>query len=148
MSVYDLYRMAEGPGYTLGRIEDSEKRQVCVTAERAWVDTDGNGIGDTNESRIPAGTYRCHRDTHGKNKPNPYTVWELENVPGRSEVHIHIGNNPRTDSLGCPLVGSAWDANGTITGSRAAFERWMKLTADFETITLRVHDLPKLPEAA
>lgn len=146
MSVYDLYRMAEGPGYTLGRIEDSQNVQLCVTAERAWVDKNGNGLGDTNESRIPAGTYICKRDLHNKTSSNPYEVWEVLGVPGRSEIHIHIGNDPRIHSKGCPLVGTDFGPKGTVTRSRDAFDKWMKATAAFSQITLRVHDVP--PKAA
>lgn len=144
MSVYDLWRMAEGSDYTLGRLEDAEKRQLCVIAERAWVDVDGNGIGDTSVSRIPAGTYTCRRDMHGKNKPETaYEVWEILGVPGRSEVHVHIGNDPRTNSKGCPLVGTDFGPKGTITESRKAFAKWMDATKRFEEITLRVHDVEK-----
>ena len=142
MSTYDLFRMAEGADYTLGRIEDSERRQLCTVAERAWVDNDGNGIGDANLSRIPAGTYECRRDMHGKSKPaTAYEVWEILGVPGRSEVHIHRGNDPRIHSKGCPLVGTDFGPDGTVTESRKAFAKWMDATRDFDSITLRVHDV-------
>lgn len=147
MSVYDLYRMAESPGvWTLGRIEDAEKHQVCVIAERGWVDKDGNGLGDPNVSRIPAGTYTCRRDMHGKSRPAPYVpyeVWEICDVPGRSEIHMHIGVDPQKDSKGCPLVGSDFGPNGTVKESRAAFKHWMDATSQYTTITLRVHDIPQ-----
>lgn len=142
MSTYDLYRMVEHPGvWTLGRLEDSERRQLCVIAERGWVDKNGDGIGDSNVSRIPAGTYECERDMHGKSGPNPYEVWEIKGVPGRSEIHVHIGNSPEKDSKGCPLVGSDFGPNGTVVGSRDAFKRWMAATAAFDRITIRVHDI-------
>ena len=136
-----LIRVAETDRYTLGRIEDAEHRQVCVTAERPWVDKDGNGLGDKNESRIPAGVYTCRRDLHGKSKPNPYEVWEICDVPGRSEVHIHIGNDVQVDSLGCPLVGTDYGPKGTIRGSRAAFANLMQLTKGHDAITLTVKDV-------
>ena len=141
-AVYDLYRMAEGADWTLGRIEDSERRQLCTIAERAWVDKDGNGIGDRNESRIPAGTYTCRRDMHNKQSENAYEVWEICDVPGRSEIHMHIGNDPRKDSKGCPLVGTDFGANGCVTESRKGFKRWMDATKEYDTITLHVHDVP------
>jgi hypothetical protein len=147
---FRLIRMVEQPGvWTLGRIEDEERRQVCVVAERGWVDKNGDGLGDRNESRIPAGTYECTRDMHGKSKPaTAYEVWEINGVPGRSEVHIHIGNNPQVDSLGCPLVGLAFGANGTVSGSRLAFEKWMKLTAGEQKIRLTVVDIEPAQAAA
>lgn len=144
-----LHRMVEGDGWTLGRIEDEERRQVCVTVERAWVDADKNGIGDTGKSRIPPGVYTCRRDMHGKSKPNPYEVWEVCDVPGRSEIHIHVGNS-WTESRGCPLVGTAFGAAGTVVKSREAFDKLMKLTAGLKEITLEVRDVthPVCKEAA
>lgn len=142
MSVYDLYRMAEGKDYTLGRIEDAQNVQLCVVTERAWVDKNGDGLGDRNESRIPAGTYICRRDKHNKSSPDAYEVWEILGVPGRSEIHIHVGNDPRIHSKGCPLVGTNFGPNGTVTESRKAFTKWMQATAAFQQITLRVHDVP------
>ena len=146
--IYDLIRMSEGPGWTLGRLEDSARQQLCVIAERAWVDKNGDGLGDTNESRIPAGTYICRRDMHNKSSSEPYEVWEITGVPGRSEIHIHRGNDPRIHSKGCPLVGSAFGPNGTVKESGKAFARWMDATSRYETITLRVHDVPPLKLAA
>ena len=146
MSVFDLFRMADGKDFTLGRLEDAERNQICVTAERAWVDKDKNGLGDRNESRIPAGTYVCQRDQHNKSSSAPYEVWEITGVPGRSEIHIHRGNDPRIHSKGCPLVGTNFGPNGTVTESGKAFEKWMRVTAGFDRITLRVHDVP--PKAA
>lgn len=135
-----LRRMVDGDTYTLGRLEDAESRQVCVTAERAWVDLNRDGLGDPEVSRIPAGTYTCHRDIHGKTGPLPYQVWELENVPGRSEIHIHIGNDPGKHSKGCILVGTTWGAGGTINNSRSAFDTLMRLTEGHDEITLTVVD--------
>lgn len=149
MSVYDLYRMSELPGvWTLGRIEDGEHRQICTIAERGWVDKNGDGLGDTNVSRIPAGTYICRRDMHGKSGPNPYQVWEIRDVPGRSEIHIHRGRDPRIHSKGCPLTGTDFGPNGTVLNTAVGFDRWMAATAQYDTITLRVHDIPPLKPAA
>lgn len=136
-----LIRMMEGTDYTLGRIEDAEKRQVCVTAERAWVDKNGDGIGDRNESRIPPGTYTLRRDLHNKTSPKAYECWEVCDVPGRSEIHIHIGNSAQKDSRGCPLVGSDFGPNGTVIGSKVAFEKLMRLTEGHESLTLHVRDV-------
>ena len=151
MRHFHLIRMAELPGvWTLGRLEDEEHKQLCVVAERGWVDKNGDGLGDRNESRIPAGTYECTRDKHNKSSPDAYECWEINGVPGRSEIHIHVGNDPRRDSKGCPLVGTAFGANGTVTQSKVAFQKWMKATAGLERIRLTVHDIeyPTCKEAA
>lgn len=68
--------------------------------------------------RIPAGTYAL------KLKPIGTSHWdkpaiefmgvlhqgmiEIQGVSGRSEILMHWGNYPK-DTLGCALVGSAWD---------------------------------------
>lgn len=53
-------------------------------------------------SCIPEGTYRMEP------KPSPRfkrVLWELEGVPGRSEILIHAGNTI-ADTAGCILVGT------------------------------------------
>lgn len=137
-----LHRMLNGPDYTYGRIEDEERRLVCYTVERPWVDKNNDGISDTGVSRIPPGTYICRRDMHGKSGPKPYECWEVCDVPGRSEIHIHIGNDAMQHSRGCPLVGMAFAPNGTVARSKEAFAKLEKLTAGLKTLTLEVRDVP------
>lgn len=142
-----LIRVADTPWYTTGRIEDAEHRQICVTLERPWVDKDHNSIGDQNESRIPAGVYQCHRTTHHPSGPNPYEVWCLEKVPGRSDIHIHRGSRVE-HSLGCVLVGVEYGPKGTITEPAVAFAKLMRLTEGQSAITLTVVDVPPLKAVA
>lgn len=87
-------------------------------------------------SRIPEGKYEAqpHRSPQfGK------SVW-IRNVPGRSEILLHLGNyvgsnNPRTergDSLGCILVGKKFaDITGNgineVTHSAATIEKLYEL---------------------
>jgi hypothetical protein len=137
-----LHRMVEGDGWTLGRLEDEEKRLVCYTAERAWVDKNGDGIGDTGVSRIPQARYQCGRDMHNKSGPAPYECWEVNGVPGRSEIHIHRGTDAVRHSKGCILVGTAFGVGGTVVNSAVAFEKLMKLTAGLKELTLEVRDVP------
>ena len=141
MRTLTLYRMRANDVCTLGRLEAHDSVQICVTLEEPWRDANQDGIGDKNVSRIPAGEYVCRRDMHGKSKPNPYEVWEVLGVPGRSEIHIHIGNTSE-DTLGCILVGSAWAGANSISGSRNAFDKLMRETKDLNELTLRVVDIP------
>lgn len=67
---------------------------ICYTLERPWADN------QQNISSIPAGTYTAFlRYDHADH-------WRLElrNVPGRTNVQIHIGNQP-DQTKGCILVG-------------------------------------------
>lgn len=139
MKTLTLYRMRPTPTATFGRIEAEDSAQLCVTLEPAWVDANADGIGDRGVSRIPAGTYTCRRDIHGKTKPNPYEVWEVLGVPGRSEIHIHRGTK-RSHTQGCILVGSAFHGPDEISGSAHAFDKLMKETARDSELTLVVID--------
>lgn len=136
MRTLTLSRMAETPAYTLGRVEDAELRQVCVTLEEPWRDANGDGIGDRNVSRIPAGTYPCFRRL---SPARGYEVFELRDVPGRHNVQIHKGNSV-ADTLGCILVGTNFGKNGTITESKKAFETLMRDLEGVEEFTLHVRD--------
>ncbi|SEM06056.1 protein of unknown function [Syntrophus gentianae] len=55
----------------------------------------------TTAGRIPAGTYQAHVRTDG---PRGWRL-ELEGVPGRENVQIHVGNTPE-DTTGCILPGT------------------------------------------
>jgi hypothetical protein len=87
------------------------------------------------ETRIPEGRYEIKFRTQGEmhlnySKKFPRPEWhkgmlELQNVPGRQFILIHIGNTP-TDTQGCLLTGFGAqvnsDHNSTITESRLAYE--------------------------
>ena len=66
-------------------------------------DRNNASTGNSNTAgRIPAGTYTAHIRTDGTRG------WriELENVPGRTNIQIHVGNTPN-DITGCALVGTS-----------------------------------------
>jgi len=73
-------------------------QQQCYTLEPPKVaDPNGNGF-----ICIPAGTFSLTIRWSPKNKRQ---VPHVENVPGRTEIEIHIGNYP-DDTDGCTLVGT------------------------------------------
>lgn len=116
---------------TFGRIEDAERKQVCVTLELPWADNAHN------ESCIPPGVYPAHRYLSPK---RGYEVFMLDGVPHRSSIELHIGNYVH-DTDGCVLLGTAFGIlNGQhgITGSADAFRKFMNLCAGEQNIVLTV----------
>lgn len=118
---------------TYGMLLDEENRQHGVTLELPWKDN------APDVSCIPAGTYTAERyfsPHHG------YDVFRLTDVPNRSDVEMHIGNLAK-DSLGCILLGSNFGLVGDqhgITGSQAAFAKFMNTMGGVDSFTLTVTD--------
>lgn len=136
---FTIRRLDSTKSATYGEMVDDEERSVGVTLEPPWVDKNEDGISDKNVSRIPAGTYPAHRKLSPK---RGYEVFELENVPGRTNIEIHIGNTT-ADTEGCILLGSnVGMVNGQhgITGSAAAFRKFMSLLTGVDRILLDVID--------
>jgi hypothetical protein len=88
-----VYRQYPSAGCTSGYLAVNDQI-VCYTLERPWADN------QQNISSIPAGTY------DGALRYDHSDHWriELQNVPGRTNVQIHVGNQP-DESKGCILVG-------------------------------------------
>lgn len=124
-----LERIARTGFATYGQIIDTEQKQWCVTLELPWQEN------APNESCVPSGAYTAIRF------PSPghgYDVFELRDVPERSAIEMHIGNLPH-DTKGCILLGSNYGTvNGQpgITGSAAAFARFMDALRGVESFTL------------
>lgn len=135
-----LYRMAETNEVTFGRIEAPNCQQLCVTLELPWVDANEDGLGDRNKSRIPAGRFRAFRRL---SPSRGYELFELESVPGRSNIQIHKGNT-NADSLGCIIVGSSigkLKGKRAVLGSAQAFERFMDWLKNEDEFWLVVKDV-------
>lgn len=92
---------------------------------------------------IPEGTYSfiLSHSPHLK-----YVCPLLLDVPGHSDIRIHIGNWP-SDSLGCTLIGMGHQekiadprthiTGGEVNGSRAAFQDLMSRLVTGGTVTYR-----------
>lgn len=137
MTALTLRRQKVTDVCTLGRLYAADGAELCVTLEEPWRDENKDGLGDKNVSRIPAGTYPAFRRL---SPARGYEVFELKDVPGRSNVQIHKGNTV-ADTLGCILVGTAW-AENAITGSKRAFDKLMAELYDVDECTLTVVDVP------
>ncbi|OPY91217.1 MAG: hypothetical protein A4E72_00234 [Syntrophus sp. PtaU1.Bin208] len=78
-------------------------------------DRENAGTNDSaTAGRIPAGTYQAHVRTDG---PLGWRI-ELEGVPGRTNIQIHVGNTPE-DTTGCILPGTTEDVD-RVNNSRDA----------------------------
>lgn len=89
----------------------------CYTVERPWIDN------QRNISCIPKGRYKLRKTTFYRNTPDTsddYEVYEICNVPDRSNIKIHIGNT-MLDTAGCVIVGQQLG----VLGSRVAFNQFM-----------------------
>lgn len=145
MTTLTLQRLEQTDLATFGHIVDAEHQQWCVTLELPWVDANDDGLSDRNVSCVPAGTYAAHRrlsHLHGGTGRHNYDVFELADVPGRSAIELHVGNLPH-DSRGCILLGSQFGlVNGQhgITGSAAAFGRFMDRLKGIDTFTLVIRN--------
>ena len=97
---------------TFGLLEYAELD--LYTVERPWRQN------EVSVSCIPEGTYRLGLTSfRGK-----YETLEIEGVPGRSEIKIHVANSP-SDLSGCVGVGLNIGVLGTewsVVASQSAFD--------------------------
>jgi len=107
----------------------------AVTRELPWRDN------KKSISCIPAGVYTAKRYS-SKNYKNTF---EVENVPGRTYILIHIGNF-KSDSEGCILVGEAFNHIDKVAGvdigsSTHAFNEFLKLTEKLDAFQLIIREV-------
>ena len=101
-------------------------------------------------SCIPVGVYPVvpvmHYGGDGPGGNRDYPAWGLEQVQGRANIHIHVGNFPaRGDSQGCILLGGLpqWFVDRHTIGvpnSRATFERFMATMGDTERCLISIRN--------
>jgi hypothetical protein len=134
-----LRRLQHTDFATYGQLEDAEQKTICVTIEKPWVDANGDGVSDRNVSCIPAGTYTAFRRRASTTR-HGYDVFELENVPGRSNIQIHIANLPN-ELQGCIATGSNFGKLAGklgVLGSASAYRRFMDRLRGIDRITLTI----------
>ena len=92
-----LIRWAYTPVGTFGTLKVDAFE--CYTVERPWK------LNLPNVSCIPTGAYVIKPGTFYQDKKRgPYADYELQNVPMRTEIDIHIGNT-MLDVKGCVVLG-------------------------------------------
>ncbi len=122
-----------------GNLTCNEASFGCVTLEHSYQNPDGSYSPKT-----PAGTYTCKRGTHQlAHMTAPFETFEVENVPGHTNILIHVGNFNK-DSEGCILVGKAvtHDDDGVkfITNSKDTFLSFLGLLSGVDELTLTIVD--------
>ena len=140
MTELRLIRMLDVPdSHTFGRLEDDEHQRLCYTLEEPWRDENGDGLGDTGVSRIPAGRFPW------RVAPSPkrgYDVVWIDKVPGRKAVQIHRGNTVE-HTEGCVLVGTSFgvlDGKPAVLDSKTAFAALMQRLGSATSGWLTVED--------
>ena len=106
---------------TLGTILDSNGQPICSSLEKPW---EGN---QANISCVPPADYPIFKDIRHRGRDSEIEVWELREVPGRSQIQFHIANYP-SQLLGClATVTNLVKIDDKVMGtsSRDAFERFM-----------------------
>lgn len=99
---------------TLGKLTSKDGKFTCVTLERSV---------DTEFPCIPPGTYRVTIDTHHPGTPGAYQCPELMDVPGRSQIQIHVANFCG-ELRGCIAPGEKIGLD-CVQESKKAFDRLM-----------------------
>ncbi len=120
-----------------GTLYDDSQGSIAVTLEHAYDAQLGNG---SYVPKLPNGTYTCKRGTHRLHNLVPFETFEVENVPGHTNILFHAGNF-NADSDGCILVGFAVakTPNGLmITDSKITFKNLLSKLEGLDSFTLIV----------
>lgn len=120
MRVVELIRLEESEQGTIGILK-IDKEVFCYTLEPADM------LNKANVSCIPVQQYICERTQ----SPKFGETFEITNVPGRTHVLFHSGNNV-TDTFGCVLLGATV---GRLKGRRSILNSG-KTFSNFMTIML------------
>lgn len=133
MSALALLRIETSERGTFGRLV-IPGGSTLHTLELPWKDN------APDISCIPAGTYRLKRRFSAK---HGYELFGIEDVPGRTDVELHIGNFLK-DTLGCVLLGLGRTATA-IERSTEAFHRFMDAMTGIDEIEIDITWAPGLP---
>ena len=116
---------------TRGKIYHGEDF-ICETIERSKTDKDF--------PCIPEGWYIAKRYNSPANKR---IVWQLEDVPNRTNIQLHIANWP-SELKGCIApgkeIGSNHNGEPGVLKSGIAFEEFMAITSEEETIAFHISE--------
>lgn len=118
---------------TVSSLRFPGNKHECFTVEDGHRD-----VKEYGNTRIPAGTYKLIKRRHGgfynkyKKRFGHDYVWQLENVPGFTDILIHIGNY-KEDTKGCLLLNNGihkkknWSGIGSTAAYLAFFNKLDKI---------------------
>lgn len=123
MTILTLKRFSSTDRGTFGVFLDEKGLPIADSVELPWKQN------APNVSCIPAGEYVCKKSFYNKGN---YEVYELQNVPNRTDILIHAGNSI-LDIRGCILIGCGWGRlgqNPAVINSRDTLKSFMYLMKD------------------
>lgn len=107
-----------------------DQNNIYATLEHAYLQPDGSYAPKT-----PMGPYTCKKGLHTlEHHPIPFQAFEIQNVPGHSNILIHIGNYNK-DSEGCILIGEK-KVGEMIINSKVSFQKFMDSLKDINSFEL------------
>lgn len=129
-----LRRIAENEDGVFGvliDVKDNQNIPFAVTVEPNWRDN------QKNISCIPIGSYICKRRLYNR---RGYWTFEITDVPNRSNVLIHIGND-EDDTEGCVLVAEQFgmlESKTAILHSSLGFSEFMDRLEGHDEFVLEI----------
>lgn len=122
---------------TFGELLDESGTKIAYTAEHSYLQNDGTWTPKT-----PAGIYTCQKGQHQLHSmPAPFTTYQIMNVPGHTNVLLHVGNWPQIDSDGCVLLGEAIVPSSKgkmVTNSKVVFAEFITLEGGIDSFQLEI----------
>lgn len=121
-----------------GVLLNSEGKQIAVTLEHSYM-KDGE-----NRPKVKTGSYVCKLGPHRlASMKHNFDTYEIENVPGHTDILFHRGNN-ENDSEGCVLLGEKLmkndDGSYWINNSKVTFSKFMNHQAGVPEFNLEVKE--------
>lgn len=109
-----------------------DQGNTYATLEHAYLQPDGSYAPKT-----PANSYICQKGMHTlEHHPVPFEAFEITNVPGHTDILIHIGNY-NADSEGCVLIGEK-RIDDMIVNSKIAFNDFMESNKNVNSFQLTI----------
>ncbi|WP_238130993.1 DUF5675 family protein [Vibrio cincinnatiensis] len=118
---------------TLGKLTIEGVSKSWFVLEPAGPDS----VTEGSDKRIKAGSYKLHPYS----SPKYPSVYELQNVPGRTYILIHAGNY-HNDTFGCLMPGKTWGSvdksHYYVGNSKSALKEIFSEIDHYKNITINI----------